>query len=63
MALVQALQSADPDVARALALLKAWDGNETTDSAAAAIYETWAMKHLGRHVVAAAGTVCRPPRS
>lgn len=55
VALVQTLQSADPDTGRALAFLKTWDGNETTDSAAAAIYETWAVKHLGRHVVAASG--------
>jgi penicillin amidase len=55
VALVQTLQSPDRDVGRALALLKPWDGNETTDSAAAAIYETWAVKHLGRHVVAASG--------
>jgi penicillin amidase len=54
LALIEPLSSPDPDVARALALLKAWDGNETTDSAAAAIYETWAVKHLGRHTVAAA---------
>ena len=44
----------DPDVARALSLLKAWDSNESTDSAAAAIYEVWAIKHLGRATVAAA---------
>lgn len=55
VALVQPLASPDPDVGRALALLKAWDGDETTDSAAAAIYETWVVKHLGRHAVAAAG--------
>ncbi|OHB31885.1 MAG: hypothetical protein A2790_03520 [Phenylobacterium sp. RIFCSPHIGHO2_01_FULL_69_31] len=55
VALVKGLQSADPDVARALALLSAWDGHESTDSAAAAIYETWAVKHLGRHTAAAAG--------
>ncbi len=55
VALVKGLQSADPDVARALALLSAWDGHESTDSAAAAIYETWAVKHLGRHTAVAAG--------
>ncbi len=55
VALVKGLHSADPDVARALALLSAWDGHESTDSAAAAIYETWAVKHLGRHTAAAAG--------
>lgn len=55
VALVQSLQSADPAVAAALKLLKAWDGDETTDSAAAAIYETWSAKHLGRATVAASG--------
>lgn len=55
VALVQGLRSADPEVARALALLSAWDGHESTDSAAAAIYETWAVKHLGRHTAAATG--------
>jgi len=54
VALVQPLSSPDAGVARALALLKAWDGAETTGSAAAAIYETWALKHLGRAVAAAA---------
>jgi penicillin G amidase len=40
---------ADPQPRRAaaIALLRNWDGNETTDSAAAALYEVWAMKHLG----------------
>ncbi|HEY8572346.1 penicillin acylase family protein [Phenylobacterium sp.] len=52
-ALVRDLTSQDPDIARALQLLKAWDGKETTDSAAAAIYETWAVKHLGRATTAA----------
>jgi penicillin amidase len=42
----------DADLDAALNLLKAWDGHESTDSAAAAIYETWAVKHLGRAVVA-----------
>jgi penicillin G amidase len=55
VALVQALTSSEPQVATALNFLKRWDGAETTDSAAAAIYETWAVKHLGRHVLAAAG--------
>ena len=35
-----------PQHAQALALLQAWDGVEGTDSAAAAIYEVWANKHL-----------------
>jgi penicillin amidase len=54
LALIAGLSSDDPDVGRALSLLKAWDSNETTDSAAAAIYEVWATKHLGRATVTAA---------
>jgi penicillin amidase len=53
--LVQALTSTDPEMASALDVLKRWDGDERTDSAAAAIYETWAVKHLSRRVTAAAG--------
>jgi penicillin G amidase len=53
IALLRGLASPDPDVAGALALLTAWDARESTDSAAAAIYETWAVKHLGRATVAA----------
>ncbi len=63
VALLRTLGSShDPDVAKALTLLKAWDGAETTDSVAATIYETWAVKHLGLHAVRAAnpsGTVRR----
>jgi penicillin amidase len=54
VALVAGLSSPDPKLARALSLLKAWDSNETADSAAAAIYEVWANKHLGRAIVAVA---------
>ena len=54
VALLKGLQSPDPQVARALALLIAWDSNEAADSAAAAIYEVWANKHLGRATVAVA---------
>jgi penicillin amidase len=53
VALLQPLTSADPGVARALTLLKAWDFDAATDSAAAAIYETWAVKHLGPATVSA----------
>lgn len=63
VALLRTLGSSpDPDVAKALTVLKAWDGAETTDSVAAAIYETWAVKHLGLYAVRAAnpsGTVRR----
>ncbi|MGH6910298.1 MAG: penicillin acylase family protein, partial [Phenylobacterium sp.] len=61
VALVAGLSSSDPDVSRALGLLKAWDSNESTDSAAAAIYEVWATKHLGRATVAAAAPEAAKP--
>ena len=61
VALVAGLSSSDPDVARALSLLRAWDSNESTDSAAAAIYEVWATKHLGRATVAAAAPEAAKP--
>jgi penicillin amidase len=54
IALVAPLTATDPDVARALELLKAWDSRETSDSAAAAIYEVWVAKHLGPATAAAA---------
>jgi penicillin amidase len=53
VALLKPIASSDPDVARALDLLRAWDSNERTDSAAAAIYEVWATKHLGGRTVLA----------
>jgi len=52
VALLAGLRSSDPEVARALHLLKAWDGHETVDSAAAAIAEVWLNKHLGPQTVA-----------
>jgi penicillin amidase len=48
------LTSPDPQVARALDLLKAWDGHVGTNSAAAAIAEVWVNKHLGPAAVQAA---------
>ena len=53
LALLRPLTSPDPAVADALNMLAAWDANEATDSAAAAIYEVWANKHLGPAAVAA----------
>ncbi len=50
-ALLAPLSSPDPRTGHALALLKAWDHDETVGSAAAAIYEVWGMKHLGAGVV------------
>ena len=54
VALLAPLISIDPEINRALNLLRAWNGDQRTDSIAAAIYETWATKHLGRAVVAKA---------
>jgi penicillin amidase len=54
VALLQPLSSPDAQVAEALARLVAWDHRENTGSAAAAIYEVWATKHLGRTAVARA---------
>ena len=50
-ALLAGVESTDPEVARALALLKAWDGHLRADSPAAAIAEVWVAKHLGRETV------------
>jgi penicillin G amidase len=54
VALIAPLSSQDAQVAQALTLLKAWDHDESTRSAAAAIYEVWATKHLGKATVAKA---------
>jgi penicillin amidase len=51
LALAAPLASPDPQVAAALARLKAWDGEETIASVPAAIYEVWAVKHLGPAVI------------
>jgi penicillin amidase len=51
-ALMANLQTRDPDIAKAIDLLKEWNGDERVDSAAAAIYEVWAVKHLGKTTVA-----------
>ena len=53
IALLAHLSSSDPSIARALDLLKAWDNDETTASAAAAVYQVWTTNHLGHTVVAA----------
>src|SRR5258708_3660536 len=54
VALLAALSSPDAEIVRALALLSAWDHDESTASAAAAIYEVWATKHLGKAAIAKA---------
>jgi penicillin amidase len=50
IALLADLTSPDPEVEDALRLLRAWDGDEGVDSAAAAIAEVWLSKHLGPQV-------------
>ena len=52
VALLGALPVVGSETAKAVGLLRAWDHDETTDSAAAAIYEVWATKYLGAATVA-----------
>lgn len=52
--LLTPLRSDDARTAQALQLLRDWDGNETRDSAAAALYEVWFTKHLRPAAVQAA---------
>jgi penicillin amidase len=54
VALLASLSSQDVALTQALALLKAWNHDESTDSAAAAIYEVWATKYLGKATAAKA---------
>jgi penicillin amidase len=55
-ALLKGLTSPDPDVQRAIDLLAGWDGDETLESAPAAIAEVWLSKHLGRAITRRATT-------
>jgi penicillin amidase len=43
---VRGLSSSDPDTARALELLRGYDGVASVDSPGAALFETWLMKYL-----------------
>ena len=52
LALLDSLPPQQADLAQALALLKAWNHEEGTASTAAAIYEVWATKYLGKATVA-----------
>ncbi|MGA0603771.1 penicillin acylase family protein [Caulobacter sp. KR2-114] len=54
VALLKPLTASDPDAAAGLALLQGWDGAEPVNSAAAALYELWAVKVLGPATVAVA---------
>lgn len=49
--LLAPLRTADPLAAKALDLLRGWDGSARVDSAAAAVFLTWTGKHLGPVVV------------
>jgi penicillin amidase len=52
--LLAPLKSDDPTMSQALGLLRSWDNRTTVDSAAAALFEVWMTKHLGRVAVAKA---------
>lgn len=54
VALLDLLPAHGGEADQAVALLRAWDHDETTSSAAAAIYEVWATKYLGAATVAKA---------
>lgn len=53
-ALLSGLHTGDPDLRRALALLREWDAVEGADSGAAALFEVWLSKYLGPGFVRAA---------
>lgn len=54
VALLAAVPAQNGPLAQALALLKAWNHDETTDSVATSLYEVWATKYLGKATVARA---------
>ncbi|HEY6620572.1 MAG TPA: penicillin acylase family protein [Steroidobacteraceae bacterium] len=54
VALLASLSSQNAALAQALRLLKDWNHDESTDSVAAAIYEVWATKYLGKTTAAEA---------
>src|SRR5579872_5283544 len=54
VALLAGLPPQNGELGQALLLLKAWNHDESTSSVAAAIYEVWAAKHLGKATVARA---------
>jgi len=51
IALLAGVASPDPEVQKAIALLRGWDNDERVDSPAAALYQVWSETHLGRTVV------------
>jgi penicillin amidase len=52
--LIQPLKSSDFAASQALGLLRNWDYRTTVDSPAAALFEVWMSKHLGKAAVAKA---------
>lgn len=46
MSLLEGLASSDPNVTKALELIRAWNGSEGLESGAAAVVEVWMSKHL-----------------
>jgi penicillin amidase len=52
VALLKNLGLGPKDLEKPLALLASWDNNETVSSPAAAIYEVWLNKYLGKALVA-----------
>jgi penicillin amidase len=54
VALLAFVSSQNAALAQALGVLKAWNHDESTDSVAAAIYEVWATKYLGKTTIARA---------
>ena len=57
IALLARLKSNDPNAAVGLDLMRGWDGTTGTDSAAAAVFEIWTAKHLGKALIAKAAPV------
>lgn len=51
LVLLEPLSSQEPKTRAALRLLKGWNGEEKPGSAAAALYEVWWSRHLGRMFV------------
>jgi penicillin amidase len=49
--LLEGLVAGDSQVERGLALLREWDADVRADSAAAALFEVWAYRHLSRAVM------------
>ncbi len=53
-AVLRTVKTDDARVAQAIAMLAAWDGNESRDSAAGALFEVWFSKHLRTAVLRSA---------